>query len=90
MGWLIAAGVVTLLALLPLGVFVQYDAHGALVRLILGPVKLTLLPQKKKRKKKKSPNRIKSKRNRRSLLPQRHRIRPKRSPRRRKRNPAAS
>ena len=34
MGWLIALGVLVLLALLPLGISARYDASGALVRLI--------------------------------------------------------
>lgn len=58
MGWLITLGVVTLLAVLPLGVSVKYDSEGALVRVILGPLKITVfpLPQKeKKEKKKKEP-----------------------------------
>ena len=55
MGWLIMLGVMTLLAVLPLGVFVQYNADGALVRIVLGPVKLTVLPRPKKQKKEKAP-----------------------------------
>ena len=58
MGWLIAAGVVTLLAVLPLGVFVRYDEAGPLVRIVAGPVKFTVFPmpqKKKKEKKKKEP-----------------------------------
>lgn len=55
MGWLIALGILTALAILPLGVSAQYDSGGALVRLILGPVKLILYPRphsppKKKKK----------------------------------------
>ena len=55
MGWLITLGVVILLAVLPLGVSVKYDADGPLVRVILGPVKLTVfpLPQKEKKENKK-------------------------------------
>lgn len=45
MGWLIALGILTALAILPLGVSAQYDSGGALVRLILGPVKLILYPR---------------------------------------------
>ena len=48
MGWLITGGVLFLLAVLPLGVRVRYDSGGALIRLILGPVKLTLYPRAKK------------------------------------------
>lgn len=45
MGWLIALGILTALAILPLGVSAQYDSGGARVRLILGPVKLILYPR---------------------------------------------
>lgn len=45
MGWLIALGILTALAILPLGVSAQYNSGGALVRLILGPVKLILYPR---------------------------------------------
>ena len=51
MGWLITLGILTLLAVLPLGVSIAYDADGAVVRLILGPVKITLYPRPKKEKK---------------------------------------
>lgn len=50
-GWLIALGILVLLAILPLGVSALYNADGPLIRLILGPVKLTLFPRKKKPKK---------------------------------------
>ena len=51
MGWWIALGVVVLLAVLPLGVSVKYNSEGPLVRVILGPVKLTVFPLSKKKKK---------------------------------------
>lgn len=51
MGWLVTLGILTLLAVLPLGVSVSYDASGALVRLIIGPLKITLFPRPKKDKK---------------------------------------
>ena len=51
MGWWITLGALTLLALLPVGVRVRYDAGGPLVKLILGPVKLPLFPRTKKEKK---------------------------------------
>ena len=50
MGWLIAAAVVVGLAVLPLGVSAKYDAAGAWLRLIAGPVRITLFPGKKKEK----------------------------------------
>lgn len=52
-GWLIALAIIVLLAILPLGVSVIYDTGGPLVRLILGPYKMTLFPKDKKEKKKK-------------------------------------
>lgn len=56
MGWLITLGILALLAVLPLGVSVKYDADGPLVRLILGPVRLTVFPAgKKEKKEKKAP-----------------------------------
>lgn len=51
MGWLFTAGVVFFLAVLPLGVSVKYNADGPLVRVILGPIKLTVFPLPKKEKK---------------------------------------
>lgn len=53
MEWLISLGILTLLAILPLGVSVIYNTDGPLVRLIAGPVRLTLFPTKKKDKKEK-------------------------------------
>ena len=50
MGWLIALGVLALLAILPLGVAARYDSSGPLVKLIAGPVRITLYPGKKKEK----------------------------------------
>ena len=57
MGWLITFGILFLLAVLPLGARIRFDGEGLLVRLILGPVKLTVfpLPKKKKKEKLKSP-----------------------------------
>lgn len=57
MGWLIALAVLVLLAALPLGVSVKYDSGGPLVRLLVGPGKLTLYPRPKKKPKpeKKAP-----------------------------------
>ena len=52
-GWLITFVILFLLAILPLGVSAKYDAAGVLVRLIAGPVKITLIPGKKKEKKEK-------------------------------------
>ena len=51
MGWLISLGILTLLAILPLGVSVRYDEDGAVVKIIAGPVKITLFPRPAKDKK---------------------------------------
>lgn len=58
MGWLIALGIVLLLAVLPVGVRIRYNSEGILVKVIAGPVKITVFPlpgKKKKREKKKEP-----------------------------------
>jgi len=62
-GWLIALAVIAGLAILPLGVSAKYEAGGPLVRLILGALRFTLYPAKKKdaaaekpAKKKKAPS----------------------------------
>lgn len=51
MGWWITLGILILLAVLPLGVSVAYDADGAVVKVIAGPIKITLFPRPKKEKK---------------------------------------
>ncbi len=58
-GWLIALGVLLLLAILPIGVSAVYNAEGPLVRVILGPVRWTVYPEKKKQKKPKEKRRAK-------------------------------
>ena len=63
MGWMIALGIVLLLAVLPVGVRLRYDSEGILVKIIAGPVKITLLPRpekEKKEKKKKEPKKKKA------------------------------
>ena len=54
MGWLVTAGVLLLLAVLPLGVRIRYNSDGLLVKVIAGPVKITVFPLPKKEKKKKT------------------------------------
>ena len=51
MGWLITFAILFLLAILPLGASVKYNADGPLVRIIAGPVRFTVFPLKKKEKK---------------------------------------
>ena len=55
MGWLIALGILALLAVLPLGAGARYNSCGARLWLIAGPVRLTLYPRKKKAPKEKKP-----------------------------------
>ena len=50
MGWLIALGIIVVLAILPLGASVIYDKSGPLVRIIAGPLKIQVFPLKKKAK----------------------------------------
>ena len=53
MGALVTAGILLLLAVLPLGVRIRYNSEGLLVKVIAGPVKITVFPLPKKEKKKK-------------------------------------
>ena len=48
MGWLIALGVVIVLAILPLGASVKYDEEGPQVWIIAGPARIKVFPLKKK------------------------------------------
>ncbi len=48
MGWLIALGILVLLAILPLGASVKYADTGLSLKVIAGPVRVQLLPKKKK------------------------------------------
>jgi len=61
MGWLIALAVIAILACLPLGVSAKYDDGGPIVRLILGPVRYTIVPGKKKAKKAKTEKKTEEK-----------------------------
>ena len=53
MGWLITLGILVLLAILPLGVSVNYDSDGPLVKIIAGPLRIKVFPLPKKQKKEK-------------------------------------
>ena len=44
MGWLIALGILILLAILPLGVTVRYNCDGLALKLIAGPLRIGILP----------------------------------------------
>lgn len=69
MGWLIALGIVVLIACLPIGASVIYDSGGLVLHLLLGAIRIKLLPKKKKassqekskKEKKKQPTAQKSK-----------------------------
>ena len=41
MGWWIALGVIFLLGILPLGISARYSGEGPLLRVVIGPVRLT-------------------------------------------------
>ena len=49
--WLIALGILVLLAILPLGVSARYNADGPLVSVIAGPLRIQVFPGKQKPKK---------------------------------------
>ena len=51
MGWYITLAILILLAILPLGASLLYDAEGVRVRVVAGPLKLQVFPLKKKPKK---------------------------------------
>lgn len=61
MGWWITLGILFLLAILPLGVSVHYNADGPVIKIILGPIKLQVVPAKKKppKEKKEKPKKEK-------------------------------
>lgn len=50
MGWLIALAILLLSLIVPVGIQAIYNSAGAMVRLLVGPVKITLFPKAKKRK----------------------------------------
>lgn len=55
MGWLIAIGVIILLAILPLGVRFSYDNGGAAVAVLAGPLRFMIIPSKKEKPKAEKP-----------------------------------
>lgn len=52
-GWLIALGILVLLAILPVGICLIYHEDGLILSLLLGAVKIKLFPKASKEKKKK-------------------------------------
>lgn len=61
MGWLIALAVILLIAVLPLGISVNYDVEGARARIRIGPVQIPLFPRERKKKPKKAKEKPKKK-----------------------------
>ena len=55
----ILLGILILLLIIPLGVSVKYNADGPLVRILAGPLKITVFPRPKKEKKQKKPKKEK-------------------------------
>ena len=50
MGWLIALGVLVLLAVTPVGIRLRYNSEGIFLQAVMGLVRITVLPKKKKSK----------------------------------------
>ena len=48
MGWIITLGILVLLAILPLGAAVRYNADGVSLKVIAGPIRIPILPAPKK------------------------------------------
>ena len=61
MGWLITLGILVLLAILPLGAAVNYHSEGFFLDVIAGPVRIPILPKKKKDPNKKDKKKEKKK-----------------------------
>lgn len=53
MGWVIAFGILVLLAIIPVGVYAAYNSEGVFLRIIAGPARITILPKKEKKSKEK-------------------------------------
>ena len=58
MGWLIALGIIELLAMLPLGVSLRYRQDGLRVWALIGYLKISVYPFRKSDNKEKKKNRI--------------------------------
>lgn len=59
MGWWIALAVLVGLAILPLGVSFRYRAEGILLNILAGPIRIRILPAKKRKPKKDKPEKKK-------------------------------
>ena len=69
MGWWIALAVLVGLAVLPLGVSVKYNADGVWLAIVAGPVRIQILPAKKKVKKPKKEKPQKEKKPKKQKVP---------------------
>ena len=61
MGWLIALGVLVLIAIIPAGASIFYDEDGFRAFVIAGPFRIPVFPVKKKEKKEKPKKEVKKK-----------------------------
>lgn len=61
MGWLIALGVLVLIAIIPAGASIFYDEDGFRAFMIAGPFRIPVFPVKKKEKKEKPKKEVKKK-----------------------------
>lgn len=61
MGWLIALGILVLLAILPLGADLRYNADGISLKVIVGFLRIPILPAKKKDPENEKPKKEKKK-----------------------------
>ena len=87
MGWWIALAVVVGLAILPLGVSVKYNADGVWLAIVAGPVRIQLLPAKKKEKKPKKEKPRKDKKPKKDKSAKAKPQKAKKSPRKTKEEP---
>lgn len=55
MGWLIALGILMLIAFLPIGASIIYDSDGLILHLLLGAIRVKLFPKQKKRVSREKP-----------------------------------
>ncbi len=61
MGWLIALGILVLIAIIPIGASIFYDEGGFRALVIAGPIRIPVFPVKKKEKKEKPKKEVKKK-----------------------------
>ena len=61
MGWLIALGILVLIAMIPVGASVFYDDAGPRAFVVIGPLRICVFPVKKREKKEKPPKKKREK-----------------------------